>query len=127
MNEIVLDASALLALINREKGYEDVQASLSQAVMSTVNVSEVAAVLCNIGMPLDEIKPLIQDLLKKTIPFDEEQAFIAAGLRKETKAKGLSLGDRACLALAIDYQLPILTADKAWTEFESDLQITLIR
>lgn len=123
----ILDASALLALINREDGAKDVEKILPGAIMSAVNISEAAAVMHRLGMPMLEIKEIFINLIPERVPFDTEQAFHVARLRKDTKHKGLSLGDRACLALGIIKKIPVLTADKIWMNLNLDLEIVCIR
>lgn len=128
MTKIVFDASALLALINQEPGYEIAAEALPEAVMSAVNVSEVVTILKNIGMSLEEASSLVMELLGTIIPFNIEQAITTADLREQTKDKGLSLGDRACLALALLSHAPVLTADKIWKDIKiGGLEIRLIR
>jgi len=127
MNNVVLDASAVLCLLNKERGHEKVEHALSDALISAVNVSEVMAVLLTIGMPEKEAITLLSDLLNNIIPFDKTQSFIAASLIKQTKSCGLSLGDRACLALGIAKHLPVLTCDKAWEKIEMPVKVMLVR
>ena len=128
MNKVILDASALLALIKNEAGAVMVERLLGNVVMSSINVSEVAAVLLNNAMTLEECQSCILPFISQIIPFDHTQAFQAAALRTQTKAKGLSLGDRACIALGITLQLPIYTADKVWSELQlNNADIRLIR
>lgn len=128
MNKVILDSSALLALIKGEKGAEKVEKLLGGIIMSTVNVSEVAAILAELSMTQDDCKFAIEPFLDSIIPFDTHQAYTAALLKNETKHKGLSLGDRACIALGITMELPIYTADKIWSELEiPSAQIHLIR
>ena len=127
MSKIILDASALLALLNQEKGYEQVEKHLSNSIMSAVNISEVIAVAADLGIPERELMPIISSIVADIIPFDTEHAYTAALIRKETKRYGLSLGDRACLALARLKNLPILTADKVWKDLELGIKINLIR
>ena len=122
----VLDASALLALINSEPGSEVVAAHLSQSIMSTVNVAEVGAVLSDLHMPMQSVESLLIELTE-IIPFSEAQALVSMGLRALTKQKGLSLGDRACLALAKTKNATVLTADKAWSELNLGISIIQIR
>jgi len=76
MNRYVLDASALIALINEEPGCGIVQKMLSGSIMSAVNVSEVVTVLTRLAMPSEQIHKIITNLVYAIIPFDEEQAFI---------------------------------------------------
>lgn len=123
---IILDASAILALLNQEKGYELVEKHLLEALMSTVNISEVVAVLTEAGVPQREAEGLVSELIKEKVDFDEEQAYIAASFRKSTRAYGLSLGDRACLALGKVRNLPVLTADKSWQKF-TGVEVRVLR
>lgn len=123
---VVLDASALLALVNQEPGYQIVEKQISCACMSTVNVSEVIAVLTDIGVSHVDADAVVKELIHEIIPFDHEQAAMAAQLRAMKKSYGLSLGNRACLALAKVKDLPVLTADKAWTRLKMDLNIKFI-
>ncbi|MDF2965328.1 MAG: hypothetical protein K0Q51_716 [Rickettsiaceae bacterium] len=116
MNKVVLDASALLALIKNEKGSAKVEEALGKIVMSSVNVSEVVAKLLDSGIPEDECMESIEPFVSSIIPFDDDHAFLTATLKKLTKQQGLSLGDRACIALGIQLSAPIYTADKAWLE-----------
>jgi PIN domain nuclease of toxin-antitoxin system len=126
-NKYVLDASALLALINEENGHEKVANYLPEACVSTVNFSEVVSILYGISMPHKEIKQLMNDLVHSVIPFDEMQAYQTAELKSLTKVKGLSLGDRACIALGKIKNIPVITADKVWSTIKLDVEIILIR
>ncbi len=128
MTRVVLDTSALLALLQQEKGSDQVAQHLPNAMMSSVNFSEVIAVLISTGIPEKEAKALITDIVKHIVPFDTEQAYLAATLRATTKHCGLSLGDRACLALAQLYKITALTADKIWSKLPlQHIKITVIR
>lgn len=127
MNKVVLDASALLALLNQEPGHSVVEEHLADAIMSAVNVSEVIAVLFAAKLPQKDILDVIQDLIKEVIPFDANQAFIAAEMRTKTQAYGLSMGDRACLSLAKMKKIPVLTADKIWSKVDIGVSIEVIR
>ena len=127
MSSFVLDASTLLALLNKEEGWEIVESHLSHSVISAINLSEVAAVLNNIGMPSHEVKTLLSPLIRTVVPFEIEQAYLCSNLRSQTKTYGLSLGDRACLALAQLKAYPVLTADKIWANLDIGVDIRLIR
>jgi ribonuclease VapC len=127
MKRIVIDSSALLALIYEEKGYDIVEPYLQHAVISTVNLTEVVSYLTEKGMDIKEARLLLEDLAIEIVPYDDEQAFLAGELRKKTKLKGLSLGDRACLALAMVEELQVLTADKAWADVKVGVKVKLIR
>lgn len=127
MSKYVLDASALLALINQEPGSGRVQKCLSGSIMSAVNVSEVVCVLMRIGIPKDKIKTIITSLIHEIVPFEEEHAFIAGYLYPETQSKGLSFGDRACLSLGKSKKLSVLTSDRMWAEIHCGVHVELIR
>ncbi len=127
MSRYVLDASALLALINQEPGSDRVQKCLSGSIMSAVNVSEVVTVLIRVGIPKEKIKKIISSLVHSIIPFDEEQAFITGYLYIETQSKGLSFGDRACISLGQSKKLTVLTADQKWSEINFEIKVEVIR
>lgn len=124
---MVLDASAILALLNKEPGHELVEKALPHSTLSTVNFSEIITVLDHFSMPISQAQEITLELINELLPFDHKQALIAASLRKETKQYGLSLGDRACLALAKVLQSPVLTADKAWKKLDVGVDVQLIR
>lgn len=114
MSKFVLDASALLALINKEAGHEKVKSALKDSSISSVNLAEVATKLVDWGLEIEELQGLLSSLGPSIKVFDEDQAMLCAALRIQTKATGLSIGDRACLALAISQKAVALTADKNW-------------
>lgn len=128
MNKAILDASALLALIKQEPGYKIVEELLGGIIMSSVNVSEVAAILLDSEMSIKECRTIIEPLVDTIVDFDAEQSFIAGDLKKHTKKLGLSLGDRACISLGAKLKLPVYTSDKIWSSLDMDLvDIKLIR
>jgi ribonuclease VapC len=124
---VVLDASALLVLINEEPGHQVVMNYLSEAIMSAVNYTEVLTVLIANSVPLQVAEEITSGLLMEIVPFDAKHAMIAADLRTLTKPFGLSLGDRACLALGKERHAVIVTADKIWKKIELGTEIVLIR
>jgi len=126
-NRVVLDASAILALLYRETGDDVVAAALNGAAVSTVNVAEVLSKLADTGMPVAEMREAIDDLVLTIVPFDVDLSYAAGLLRPMTKAQGLSLGDRACLALARRLGVPALTADQAWKEVSVGVDIQVVR
>jgi ribonuclease VapC len=126
-HDYVLDASALLTLLNAEEGRDLVLDFLPKSVISTVNLAEVVTRLSMIGMPDGEVREALTMLGLETIPFDEEQAFRAGLLSAYTRTLGLSLGDRACLALALTNHATALTADRAWRDLDIGVEIKLIR
>ena len=123
----ILDASALLALIQKERGSEVIKPLLKYSVMSTVNVAETLTFLQKVDITPTEGVDSISLLINEIVDFDVDQAREVAELYPKVKHKGLSLGDRACLALGIKYKAPIYTADKAWKDINSELDIRLIR
>lgn len=127
MHDCVLDASALLALLNAEKGAEIAQDFLPDAVISAVNLAEVVSRLTAIGMPEMDIRDTLTLLGLEVIPFNEEQAYQAGLLYPFGREYGLSLGDRACLALARSTAATAVTADRAWVELNLGIEIKSIR
>lgn len=127
MSSVVLDASALLALLNQEPGTEAWSAVIGGSVISAVNLYEVVAKLADAGMPEAEIRDALDPLGLEVADFDAEDAYRAGMLRPRTRGFGLSLGDRACLALARQANLPALTADQAWAELRIGVEIRALR
>ncbi len=127
MSEFVLDASALLALLNAEPGADAVFAALGQASISAVNFSEVIAKLAENGMPEDAIHEALDALGLEVVSFDNEQSFAAGLLRPLTKAFGLGLGDRACIALSKSRNAVALTTDRAWQNLNLGAVVQIIR
>jgi PIN domain nuclease of toxin-antitoxin system len=127
MSRHVIDASALLAILNQESGAEQWTDAVIDGVMSAVNLSEVIARLADAAMPEEDIRKVIEPLDLEVAPFDSHQAWTAGLLRSATKAAGLSLGDRACLALGRTMKLPVLTADQAWKSLRVGVQVKLLR
>jgi PIN domain nuclease of toxin-antitoxin system len=122
---VVLDASALCALIFDEKGAAKVEALLPDAVIGSVNLSEVIAKMQDKGIEDAIIDATLADLGLTVVSFDSEQATLAGKLRGATKAFNISLGDRACLALAIHRKCPAVTGDRAWKEFAKQVGVKL--
>ncbi len=111
---VVLDASAVLALLFEEPGAEVVRAQLRTGVIGAANLAEVLAKLSDHGLPAVEAARAVTILGLEVAPMTEAQAGRSAELRPMTRAVGLSLGDRACLALAAELGAPALTADRGW-------------
>lgn len=124
---LVLDASSVLVFLHDEPGSERVWSVLSQAVVGTVNWSEVVQKALRRQVDITGMREEFVQAGVVFSPFTVEQAEIAALLWDKTRHLGLSLGDRACLALAMEQQLPILTADRAWSGLDLGLQIQLVR
>lgn len=127
MSDAVLDASAVLAFLNLEPGSDKVAAVSGKRIVSAVNLSEVLAKLIELGMPENEIRQVLGYLKYDIKAFETEDATLCALLRPLTRSSGLSLGDRACLALGKKLQLPVLTADRAWSNLNLSIDIQVIR
>jgi ribonuclease VapC len=128
MSRIVLDASALLALLNNEPGADKLTPELlSNAASSTVNLAEVQTKLVHEGGKPEEAWEDTLSPIREAMPFTEEHARIAGSLVAQTRALGLSLGDRACLALGLALKAPVYTADKSWRSLKLGVLIHVIR
>ena len=124
---VVLDASALLAYLQLEPGAGSVRAALGRALMSTVNWTEVIQKAAGSESEAAELRVDLESLGLVLEPFSAGQAETAGFLRARTLEYGLSLGDRACLALAIERGETILTADRVWPRLSLGIGIELIR
>ena len=123
VSSCVLDASAVLALLHKEPGADTVAEKLPNAAISTVNLAEVVTKLMDAGMPLEEARNVVDMLGLKYLPFETNTAFQVAGLRKQTRALGLSLGDRACLATGAEQGVPVVTAERRWGKLTTDVEL----
>ena len=126
-NGHVIDASVLLAVVLGELTAEETETWLAGSCISTVNLSESISKLVDHNYEAEIITDVLHAMKLDVWPFDREQAERAGLLRASTRQYGLSLGDRACLALANDLQRPAATADKAWAKLDIGIPIKLIR
>jgi ribonuclease VapC len=124
---VVLDASAVLAMLWHEHGGDRVAAISEDTIVSVVNLSEVVAKMLDRGFTETQAREVADQIESTVIPFDEEQALAAGLLRAATRARGLSLGDRACIALALARGARIMTADRAWADLDAGVVIEVIR
>lgn len=123
----VLDASAVLAVLNGEPGEKKVIPILAESAISAVNLTEVGTKLLEAGMDEESAQIAVSVLgIGEVTNFDEELAWETAKLRPLTKKLGLSLGDRVCLALAMKLKVPAVTADKEWAKIKL-CKVVLIR
>ena len=124
----VMDASALLALARGERGADVVNDCFetAQCVALSVNLCEVASKLIDLGLPKSELTRALKQFDVDVVDFGFELAVLAAELRESTRSHGLSLGDRACLALAKQMEATAVTADGAWLELEKPLGIKMM-
>ena len=127
MSEAVLDASAVLAMMRNERGGASVRQLIRQSIMSAVNLSEVLSKLIDYGAAPESAREAVSALPCKVEPFDLDQALAAGKMRTRARETGLSLGDRACLALAEARDLPAVTADTRWNAFQSTVEIRQLR
>jgi len=127
LSERVLDASAVLASIFGEPGHDVVKAVLAESCISTVNLAEVASKLSDRGYADESIGWMLRDLQAEVVPFSTATALESGRLRSITRTAGLSLGDRACLALAGELGVPALTADRRWTHVRTRAKVEMIR
>lgn len=127
MASIVFDASAILAHLNGEPGAARAADFLGDAIISSVNYSEIVAKLAERGASLSLIRPALSRYGLQIVPFDEDLAERAGVLRPKTKQHGLSLGDRACLALGERERLPVLTADRIWADLNLPIMVEVLR
>lgn len=127
MSSVVLDASAVLALLKKEPGGEVVRGRLSGSLLSAVNLSEVMSKHLDWGASLEEVTRTLAPLPYRVQPFDAAQAALAASLRPATRAADFSFADRACLALGLFAGLPVLTADAKWEKIDLGVTVELIR
>jgi PIN domain nuclease of toxin-antitoxin system len=128
MSRIVLDASALLAVLNQEFGADRLTPELlSSAASSTVNLAEVQRKLVDRGLSPDDAWEATLSTIREAVSFTPEHARLAGNLVGRTRALGLSLGDRACLAVGFALKAPVYTADRTWKNLKVGVQIHVIR
>ncbi len=127
MASIVFDSSVILAHLNNEPGSERAAPLFGDALISAVNLAEVVAKLVERGAGLDLVRAALSRYGLQVAAFDEELAERTGALRQKTRSLGLSLGDRACLALGERFALPVLTADRAWKGLQLSIEVQLLR
>ncbi|MDO5625779.1 MAG: type II toxin-antitoxin system VapC family toxin [Pseudomonadota bacterium] len=128
----VIDSSVLIAISKGEPGAEAAMELLltNDCVISSVNLAEVGTKLLDFGLPTQELARGLAQFSLDVIDFDENQATACAALRASTREFGLSLGDRACLALARGMQATAVTADRVWADLDEaviGVRVQLIR
>lgn len=123
----VLDASAVLAFLQKETGWEIVQSAIEDSIISSINWSEVAQKAARKELDIVKTRSLLNELGLEIIDFSIQQAELAAELWSLSKPYGLSLADRACIVLGIERQLPVLTADSVWAKLNVKTSICILR
>ena len=128
MTSVVLDASAVLALIRDEPGADKVGPHVGGAAISAVNLQEIVKELLLGGLEVVTIREMLDELRLDIRAHDVEAAYVAAGLHAQTNEFGRGLGDRSCLALAMQLGVPALTADREWKKVKvKGLKVEQIR
>ncbi len=127
MRSLVLDTSAVLALLFGETGATIALARGHAGILSAVSYSEAIAKAIDRQAPLETVKQAVDGLRLTLVPFDEEHAVKAAALRPATRQLDFSFADRACLATAALAKVPVLTADREWAKVDLGVKIVLIR
>ena len=127
MSSIVLDASAVLAVANKERGANVVLQERSQAILSAVNHAEIVSKLIQKNVAFEDVQVFVAEVFPRVIPFDLEQANAAGQLHAATRKNELSYADCACIALAAVRGIPLLTGDKKWLKVETPVEIRLFR
>jgi len=128
MNDVVLDASAILAIFFQERGAENLTYNLMNvSLIGAVNMAEVQTKLIQKGFDPEVAWEDAFLLVKSVVPFSPEQAKIAGSLITKTQPYGLSLGDRSCLALAISLNAPVYTTEQVWRHLDLGIPIHVIR
>lgn len=125
MTSVVLDASALLAMLLGEPGAERVSAALDGALLGAVNLAEIVSHYAKLGASRDDIATLLAPLPVRVMPVDAGLSYDAGMLRPLTLKGGLSLGDRYCLALARREGIPAMTAERRWPNIASAARVTV--
>ena len=123
--KLILDASALLAWLQAEPGAEVVEAELAEAAMSSLNWSEVLQKSLAHGIDITGLQADLEALGLLILPFSASDAEAAA--RLWTTGSGLSLADRACLALGIQHGVPVWTTDRLWSRVATGATVHVIR
>jgi ribonuclease VapC len=124
---IVFDASVVLAIVFREPGHEVMMNLKGVALVSSVNIAEARSRLLDCGYQRDDMDRVLGNINIQIVDFDAEQAVLSAELRQPTRALGLSLGDRACLALGLLKRAVVYTADRAWSKLDLPVEVRVVR
>jgi ribonuclease VapC len=127
VSRFVVDSSVVLAVVYNEPGWETALEYLDGAVLSSVNLTEVQGKLVGRGMPSDAAWETVVHVVSEFELFDAEQGRIAGDLILKTREYGLSLGDRACLALGVKLGLPVYTMDRAWKGLKVGVKVHVLR
>jgi ribonuclease VapC len=126
MTHVVLDASAILALLKGERGASKVAGVIADASVCAINQAEVISHFVQLGAPLEDIRAMLGAVPYIVVPADDALTWEAGGLRSVTASAGLSLGDRFCLALAKRLGVSAYTADKVWKDVAGNAGVKVV-
>ena len=127
MIRAIVDSSVLLAGLRGEPNADRFVEAIDEKIVNTVIMAEVISKLVSVGLSGEDAWRDAKTVMDRIVPFDERQCRIAGELIAQTRRSGLSLGDRACLALGLVMQLPVYTADRSWQELEIGVEIHIVR
>lgn len=127
MSDAVIDASAVLAAIKNEPGGDRSGDAARDARISAVNYCEIAGWLAERGATAEDVEKVVAPFGLLVEDFDRARAMSAGLLAAKTRRRNISLGDRACLALAMELGLPVVTGDRAWRDLDIGVEVRLIR
>lgn len=127
MSKVVLDASAVTAVLRREPGHDKVIPHLRGSLISSVNLAEVFCTARSFGSIPEMDRQAIAMMQINCIPFDEEQATVVASIYDETRGGSVGIADRVCMALGLLHDLPVLTGDHEWTNYNIGVDVQLFR
>ena len=127
MNRVVLDSSAVIALLLNEKGAEKVSGYEGYTAISAINLAEVCIRMVEIGMTEEKIQQILSSIRVQIFPFDVEQAYAVSRFCNLARKYGMSLSNCACIQLGKHLNLPVMTADRAWTKVDLGVKVVLIR
>ena len=122
----VFDSSAVIALLRSEPWIADIESYVASAGLSVVNLAEIASKLSDWQMPETRLNEFLIYIDIAILPYDVRLAYETGRLRAATRNHGLSLGDRACLATAMQLAVPAITADRNWRHLKIGVDITVI-
>lgn len=123
---ITLDASAMLAFLFREAGHENLNEYIEECCLSSVSLAETLSRLAQDGHDPTRVLARFQETAIEIVPFEPLHAALAAGFTRAGQPLGLSLGDRACLALAAARGIPAVTADRAWLRADFGVEVIVV-
>ena len=127
MTRFVYDSSALLAIILGEPGADVANANIANAMVCSVNLAEIFSRAEEKGIPVVKTERFLMGKEVQFVDFDADLARVVGVIRAKTRSRGLSIGDRACIALALRERATAVTADRVWAELDLPCKVELIR